>query len=374
MKVMIISKAHVVAAYRRKLSELSRLGLEVVAIVPPYWKEGGRRQRLEPGEDAGYELIVSPMRWNGHFHLHYYPEVPRLVRDHSPDLIHMDEEAYNLATWHVARACRLQGIPFVFYTWQNLARTYPPPFRQMERSVYRRAAQAIAGSQDAAMVLRRKGYRGGISVVPQFGIDPDLFSPGPSADRPYTVGFLNRLIPGKAPLLALRAFSQLPADARMLIVGDGPLREEVAQEISRLGLDRRVEMRERVPSSAMPDILRSLSVVVLPSISTPTWKEQFGRVLIEAMACGVPVVGSDSGEIPVVIGDAGLVVKEGSEEELARALRRLYDDPTLRGQLAEKARLRALRRFTHGRIAELTLDAYRHALGHVSLESKLPLG
>lgn len=374
MKVLVVSKAHVVAAYRRKLTEMARLGIEVVAVVPPYWREGGRRHELEAGHHAGYDLVVSPMRWNGHFHLHYYPHVPRLIRERRPDLVHIDEEPYNLASWHVARAARLQRIPSLFYTWQNLYRRYPPPFRQMERAVYRWSRHAIAGSQDASMVLRRKGYCGGISIVPQFGVDPDLFSPGEMAGGGFTVGLLNRLVPAKAPLLAVRAFATLPADTRMVIAGDGPLRAEVAGEVNRLGLAGRVELRRRVPSAEMPAIMRQLSVVVLPSISTLGWREQFGRVLTEAMATGVPVVGSDSGEIPVVIGDAGLIFPEGSVGELAEALRRLYDDETLRRQLGEKGRVRALKRFTHRRIAELTLDVYRHTLGEVGLGQRMPIG
>ena len=73
-----------------------------------------------------------------------------------------------------------------------------------------------------------------------------------------------------------------------------------------------------MPSTEVPAVLRALDVLVLPSLTTPSWKEQFGRVLQEAMACAIPVVGSDSGEIPHVIGDAGLVTPEGDAAALRR--------------------------------------------------------
>ena len=74
-----------------------------------------------------------------------------------------------------------------------------------------------------------------------------------------------------------------------------------------------------MPLNDVPRHLRALDALVLPSESTPLWKEQFGHVLIEAMACGVPVVGSDSGAIPEVIGEAGLLFPGGGRDGPARA-------------------------------------------------------
>jgi glycosyltransferase involved in cell wall biosynthesis len=92
------------------------------------------------------------------------------------------------------------------------------------------------------------------------------------------------------------------------------------------------------------------------------WKEQFGRVLVEAMASGVPVIGSDSGAIPGVIGDAGLVVPEGDVAALHGALCRLRDDPHLRRELAQRGRQRALAHFTHQQIAAATVEVYRQMM------------
>jgi glycosyltransferase involved in cell wall biosynthesis len=113
----------------------------------------------------------------------------------------------------------------------------------------------------------------------------------------------------------------------------------------------------------MPDLLRGLDVLVLPSVSRPNWTEQFGRILVEAMACGVPVIGSSSGEIPEVIGQAGLIFPEGDASALAAHLQRLAGDPTLRGELATSGRARALERYTHRAVAEATVDMYRQLAG-----------
>lgn len=360
MKALIVSKALVAATYRQKLAEIARLGVDLTAVVPPEWREAGSVQHLEPADDSAYRLIVSPLRWNGHFHLHYYPELPRIIRNLQPDVIHLDEEPYNLATYLGMRSAASR--PTLFFSWQNIPRRYPPPFSWIEQRVYRSAAGAIAGSPTVSAVLRSKAFTKPIWVIPQFGVDPRVFSPGETRDGPFTVGFLNRLVPAKGPDLMVAAFAQLPTDARLVIVGDGPLRSALETEIARRGLTHQVTLTPRIPSTQVPHLLRSLDVVVLPSVTTPGWKEQFGRILIEAMASGVPVVGSDSGEIPSVIGDAGVVVPEGNADQLAAALHRLYARASLRRQLAAAGRERVLSRFTNPRIAEQTVEAYRGVL------------
>ncbi|HEX6509267.1 MAG TPA: glycosyltransferase [Chloroflexota bacterium] len=362
MKILIVSKALVLSSYRHKLTELARLGVDVTAVIPPYWRDSGGLQRFEQGQDEGLRVILSPTRLNGHYHVHYYPQLPHIIRRARPDLIQLDEEPYNLATFLGARAARRLGIPSVFFTWQNIDRSYPLPFRLMEKRVYRWSARALAGSHEAATVLRQKGYARPVSVVPQFGVDPNVFHPGPRGNGCFRIGFLNRLIPGKAPLIAVEAVASLDGDAHMLMVGDGEMRQDVRSAIKARNLGARVTLRHRVPSSEMPDVMRGLDVVILPSLTTPTWKEQFGRVLIEAMACGIPVVGSDSGEIPNVIGDAGLIVPEGDAQALADALRRLRSEPALSADLAERGRKRVLERFTHAHIAAATLRAYEQML------------
>jgi glycosyltransferase involved in cell wall biosynthesis len=112
----------------------------------------------------------------------------------------------------------------------------------------------------------------------------------------------------------------------------------------------------------MPDRLRGWDVVVLPSLTRPNWKEQFGRILVEAMACAVPVVASGSGEIPNVVGDAGVLVPEGDAGALRAALAALLADPARRQELGRRGRARALERYTHRRIAEATARVYRTLL------------
>jgi glycosyltransferase involved in cell wall biosynthesis len=112
----------------------------------------------------------------------------------------------------------------------------------------------------------------------------------------------------------------------------------------------------------MPSFYNKLDAIVVPSRTRSNWKEQFGRVIIEAMACGVPVIGSDSAAIPEVVGDDGLIFPEGQVEALAACLQHLIDDSKLRRILGERGRTRVLRQYTQAQVAAQTVKVYHEML------------
>ncbi len=365
MRVVMLSKACIVGAYQRKLEELARLpGIELIALVPPSWRDSRGEQVLERAFTHGYELRTTPLIFNGRFHLHHYPRLRSDLRTLQPDLLHIDEEPYNLATRHALGLARGLGIPACFFTWQNLNRRYPPPFAQWERYCFRHAAHAIAGNHAAAEVLRAKGYGGLLTVIPQFGIDPALFSPAPNPPepRPFTIGYAGGLVPEKGLETLLAACARLQGDWRLRLVGSGAQLGPLQALADQLGIAGRLTWLAKLPSLQMPSFYHSLDALALPSRTQANWMEQFGRVLIEAMACEVSVVGSDSGEIPHVIGDAGLVFSEGDAEALAGHLQRLQGDAALRADLGRRGRVRVLERFTQAHVARATYEVYRQVL------------
>jgi glycosyltransferase involved in cell wall biosynthesis len=368
IKVVLVSKALVVGAYQRKAVALAQLGIDLTVLIPPAWNDRRGSQCAERMYTAGYTLRVIPLRLNGNFHLHYYPTLDKELAALRPDLLHMDEEPYNLATWLALRAAKRLGVPATFFTWQNIQRRYPPPFAAMERANYRRARIAIAGNQDAAQVLRAKGYSGSIAVIPQFGVDPDIFCPNPAAGAsdpsgsPVRIGYAGGLVSEKGVDLLVRACAGLQADWRLALAGEGEQQQDLAALAAALGVSERIEWIGRQASSAMPDFYRALDVLVLPSRTRPNWKEQFGRVLIEAMACAVPVIGSNSGEIPNVIGHAGLIFAEDNVAALCAGLQRLADAPAERIRLGQLGRQRVLATYTMHQIAEQTLAVYHNLL------------
>jgi glycosyltransferase involved in cell wall biosynthesis len=363
----MVSKALVVGAYQRKAEELARLGVELVVLVPPMWQDRRGRQVAQPCYTQGYQFTVIPLLFNGNFHWHFYPTLARELAQLHPQIVHMDEEPYNLATWLGLQAAQRVGALGTFFTWQNLYRRYPPPFSWWEQANYRAAPHAIAGNQEAAGVLQRKGYPGEIAIIPQFGVDPALFLPRHKPERlpvhPFRVGYAGGLLPEKGIDLLIRACAKLSGAWQLYIVGEGSERPRLLALATSLGVSRRVELMPRLESTQMPDFYRSLDVLVAPSRTLPNWKEQFGRVLIEAMSCGVPVIGSDSGQIPHVIGDAGLIFAEEDVEELRNHLQYLLDEPATGRQLAEAGRQRVLAHYTMQRVAQQTVIVYQRMLG-----------
>lgn len=362
MRILMVSKACLIGSYQTKLEAIAaHEGVELAVVVPPVWEDPASPQTLERVHTEGYRLFVDPLRFNGNYHLHYYPRLAERLDQFRPDILHMDEEPYNVATWLGVRQAKARGIPSLFFSWQNINQIYPPPFRWMEKWVLQNVDYALFGTESAAGVARSKGYRGPDRVIPQFGVDPDLFHPPARRDagRVLTIGAAGRLVPEKGLDILLNAAAGLSGIWRLHIAGEGPERSALERLAVELGIGERVVFDGAIPSMEMPAYLRELDVLVLPSRTRPRWKEQFGRILIEAMASEVAVIGAASGEIPNVIGEAGLVFPEGDAEALRGCLQRLLQEPGLRDRLGTRGRERVLQSYTQARVAAATVDVYR---------------
>jgi len=366
MRILMVSKACLVGTYQTKLEEIARFeDVELTVVVPPVWNDASGPVLLERSHTDGYRLIVDPIRFNGDFHLHHYPKLKQRVAEIQPDIIHIDEEPYNLATWLAWRQARSFGAKSLFFSWQNLERRYPFPFSKMENQVLHGVDYALMGNQEAVQVWKNKGYTGPYKVIPQFGVNPEIFHPPPSRDsgRGFIIGSANRrLVPEKGVDLLLHAAAKLPGIWRIHIVGEGPERPKLEQLARELRISDRVHFDGTISSAAMPAYLQQLDVLVLSSRTKPNWKEQFGRALVEAMACEVPVVGSDSGEIPHVINAAGLLFPEDDVGALRSLLLKLMQSEELRRELGQRGRQRVLSLYTQSQIAAQTVAVYRDML------------
>lgn len=375
MRVVILSKTFIADAAQRQLEWIARQpGIALTLVAPSEWRgDDGRVVQFVSRYSEGYTICLTPVRCNGHYHLYTYRDLEAIARLFHPDVLHVDEEPYNPASAQAQRIATRLGIPTIFVAWQNIDRAYPPPHVWFERFVYQHAAAIIAGSAAAASVLHAKGYRGRLATFPVHGVDPTLFAPWRRApgDGTIVIGYVGRLVRAKGLGVLLAAFAGLPPPHRLRLVGSGPDERYLRALATAYGIATRVEFLPGVPASVVPRVLNGMDMLVLPSLTCPTWKEQFGRVLIEAMACGVPVVGSSSGEIPEVIGDAGLVVPEGDVRSLRAALRALARQPDLRQQMGARGRQRVLERFTYEHVARQLAELYTRvrATDHAALAS-----
>ncbi|GAA2759278.1 glycosyltransferase family 4 protein [Actinopolymorpha rutila] len=293
----------------------------------------------------------------------------RALADVHPDVVHIIGEAGYLSTSQVLRMRRHRwpDVPVTLYAAQNVVTRFPFSFPQLERRAYRAVDCALPTTPAAEQVLRAKGYRGASRIVP-LGVDTSLFHPGPSSPptpgAPFTVGFVGRLEPHKGITDLLTAVRHLNCD--LLLVGTGPLSGEVVRESQRRR--DRIELHPWVSHHALPALLTRMDVLALPSLevfqrNVAPWitiplREQFSRVLVEAMACGVPVVGSDAGEIPHAIGTAGLIHPAGDVDALVTRLRQVRDDQDLAERLRVAGMERA-RRFDWSRVADSLYELWQ---------------
>ncbi len=389
MKVLMLSKACIVGTYQKKLEEMAAIdGVDLTVAVPPSWNESTWPTRLEKVHTKGYKMIVTDMAFNGNYHFHYYPKLNQIIREVKPDIFHIDEEPYNMATFRAMWLARSWRIPTVVFSWQNIFRRYPPPFGWMERYVLNKADYLLVGNSEAEQVWRRKGYKGPIQLIPQFGVDPSIYyrhdrgirrskqsvfkfrNEGQPKQSVLTIGYAGRIVEEKGLEVLMQAAAKLKGPWELTILGDGPDRPRLEKMVQWLGISGRVTFQEKIPYSHMPNFFSGLDVFVLPSRTRTNWKEQFGRVLIEAMACDVIPVGARSGAIPEVIGDAGLTFAEADIEELYNQLQRLVEDVTLRDDLRQKGRQRVVNHYTQAAVARNTVQVYREVLGEAEPEAQ----
>jgi len=368
MRVVVISRSYIPRVNREKLKKLAEKGIDLYLITPKEWKDKLKKYSLEPDIDK-IKIIPKSIVLSGRLSLYFYNSL-RDLQELKPDIVHIEEEPWTLSCFQAMSAAKKVGSKTIFFTWENIYKNFIPPFSLIENYNLRNADYAIAGNTDAKKVLIKKGFEKPIRVLPQLGVDPTMFKPQDSSllkERlnlnGFVIGFVGRLVKEKGLLTLVEAVSKINYEYTLLIVGRGNLKIDIINLAKKLGIERKIKFVDTVPHSEVPKYLNCMDILVLPSITTKKWKEQFGHVLIEAMACEVPVIGSNSGEIPNVIGDSGLVFKEKDANDLAEKLSILMSDERLRKSLAKKGRGRVLNNYTWDRIANETYKIYQDLLG-----------
>lgn len=367
MRVLAIDHVGGIATFRPRYDHLARRpGLDLTLLVPETWIENGRLVRGDAPAAAGYRVMTGRVAWRGYENRGFFVTgLTDALRSTRPDVLHLMEEPFSFFTAQtlaLVRALRLEPEIF-FYSFANVFRGFRYRYRPgwvygaIERSCYRAVQAGVAACSDTRELLLSRGFEGPIRFIPP-GVDEERFHPVRPGDparpgewRGFTVGYVGRLLHWKGLPVLAAAMERLDGDWTLVVIGSGPEEETLRRMAAAGGWSDRLIHRSAISHGDVPAVMRRLDALVLPSISTPLDAEQFGRVLIEAMASGVPVVGSTTGSIPEVIGPAGLIAAEKHPEALAVALTRLRDDDTLRRRLIAAGLDRIHRHFTWSRVA-----------------------
>src|SRR5438093_1743700 len=364
-RVLVLSHSYLQPAHRGKLRALAARGLEVTVAIPRRWREPWFVRAIDVAweRQGGLEVFPLPARGmgnKGELNKAKYGRraLKALLRDRRPDLVQIEEEPHTIAAKQVLGAARGFGIPVVLFTHQNVELEQGWWEHWKQRRMLRKLTGLVAGSDLAGTLVRRDAPNLPIAVIPQLG----ALAPHEPQHVPHeglAIGYVGRLVPHKGLDTLLQALArQRSAKWRLTIVGDGPEREPLEALASELRLAARVRWTGGLPAEQVANLWPDLDVLVQPSLALPDWREANGQILMEAMANEVARLGTDSGIIPELIGDAGLVVPAGNAEELGAALERL-SDTTARRALAQAARARALRLYSDEAIADRTLQFWQ---------------
>lgn len=295
----------------------------------------------------------------------------RLARRIRPDVIH--------AHWFIPQGIvavlvgRVLKIPVVITA--HGADVYALRGRLLDatrRAMASRCEAVTVVSRDLAANLPGAiSRRGEPPRVMPMGVDTQRFSGRPERgeNSDQTVLFVGRLAKKKGVEYLIRAFPDVLArhpDARLVVVGDGPCREELETLSSQLGLADRVRFAGAQPPAELPRFYGRSHVFVGPSVVTRSGDtESFGLVFVEGMAAGRPVVGTSVGGIPDVVihGRTGLLVEPKSPGALAAAINRLLDSPAAAGKMASLARRWVRRKLDWQQVAQGYANLLTRAAG-----------
>jgi len=375
MRLLVIGHSYQTAYYQQKFAAMKAAdpSLELRIVVPQGMKSlWSGDHKLAPPLVSQEVLRLREFFGTSHMTFIFDPiSLIKVIRDFKPDSILIEEDPHSLSGLESALFARFCApkAELIFFIWDNLARVPKFPLRIIKRLFtsisMRRVSGMICGNSEAMQLLQTvKGYKGPARVLPQLGIDPEQYA-GAALPRIQTrvgssgepvIAFLGRLVPEKGVLnliQALHGIQDIPW--KLLIIGGGPLSAVVRSEWETLWKGR-LTFLDPLPHEEVAEFLKCIDILVLPSLSVPWWKEQFGHVLIEAMAAGKVLIGSSSGAIPEVVGDAGLIFREGDVPMLRELLSRLLQSPDERSQWSQKALARS-RQFSHDAVARAYLDA-----------------
>jgi glycosyltransferase involved in cell wall biosynthesis len=362
MRAVILSHLYADPANRAKLRSLAGLGVTLAVAVPDRWAAGdGRSHGTTWGDDAGVRVVPVPVygRVTEPGKLHWSRKtLRRLLTDFRPDVLHVEEEPWTQPAAVALRLGRRLGIRTVISTAESLPGKYSIRQRLRRQRTLRLAHGVIGANRLALALATRRRPQVPQLALPQIGITPPQSTPR-EPHQGFAIGFVGRLVPERGLDLLFRACVGLIGKWTLTVIGTGPSQEELENLAERLGISARVSWLGALPRDAMDQAWSRLDCVVFPVRTTERWVAGAARGALHAMAHGITVVGTSSGALPEIVGDAGRIVPEEDVPALAAALQELYTNRAECDRLAAAGRRRIIDEFSDGALAGKTLGFWR---------------
>lgn len=381
MRVLVVSHTYISPINRDKWKVLAQRykDLTLMVVFPKHWPTCLFTHQAQISVDEQLQnctfLALDTLR-AGNEILYRYAHRPfyNAIQSFKPDLIHVEQGDGALSYFQTILYTKwlYPKAKSVFFTWLNWVPEHSLKHRifltPLEKINLACSDGAIVGNHDAQDLLRQKGFARPILVLPQLGINADIFKPPTEQNMHYAkyICYIGRIIEEKGIFDLANAFVRLSdsfKDWNLLFVGKGPAMSALRSFIATSSMSSRMHISQPVAHENIVHLLHNIDILVLPSYDTPTWREQFGHVLIEAMGCKVPIVGSDAGEIAHVIGSCGLIFKQKNQQSLLEQLANLMQDEVLRKEMGEQGYQRAHANYRHESIADKTYAFWQELAG-----------
>ncbi|MCS7299889.1 MAG: glycosyltransferase [Spirochaetia bacterium] len=348
IRVLFIWHGAVEKNYRQLFYEMSKHGLEMIVITAKRWFETSKWQTFETIElDKHYKIYPLRTIFTNHVRAFFYLnfiKIAWIILKHKPDVVYLKQEPYSTAGFVILLLTKILNpkSKILIESDENIFKNHPIPFKFFEKLNLRLSDALVVIPTDAIEMYRSKGFGKEIYktyyFIPEFRTDVEPLDVRSNAK--LKVGFAGRISKPKGVDIIILALSELKKrninDIELFIVGY-PEDNEYYQYIIKLAEEKDIKMTHlgSFGLDKMFAFYKTIDVLVLPSRTVPWWKEQFGRVLVEAMACGTPCVGSSSGEIPRVINNPNLIFQEDNFKELADILEKFYNKEYSKDKLLE---------------------------------------
>lgn len=290
MKLMVISHSLVHERQQwffKKVAELT--DLEVIAVGPRFWRTMSIQDYVSPK----YSIYGLPANNEGDIVLYTLSGLDGLIERFKPDLIYCQAEAWSMQAHAAARIAALREIPFAIFLWENIKR-----FEDINLEALKYANRIVCGNTEAINLLPDELKNKAI-WFPQVGVETSIFKPNPKIEKKYDVVYSGRMVSEKGV-------------------------EIIKAGCNALGL--RINFISGIPYSKLPDLLNEGMIFASLPVTTPLWKEQSGSyAIMEAMACGLPVITTRCGAIPEYLNNMVIYCQESNLKDFIMKLLKLRD-------------------------------------------------
>ncbi len=384
MKVVVFWHAGLLTNYRKYVEEIAKQkDVEATLIVPEYWPFEPNKVRLRDyfsnkfkkryfdGEKIKELSIIQRKGFLPGKTVHFYPGIGKVLNEIKPDVIYIYTEPFVLTVVQIIRWRNKHSkkTKIVVENCENIEKKFNHFYEDWAyKYALKNADGMIAMTSEIEKILRKKGYKGPIEIIGE-GADSKKFKRIDSKslrkelgiDKYFVIGYCGRMTEEKGLLVLVEAVSKLKEDFRLLIIGGGgeEFKQKVIDTAKKLNVLDKLVFVGQIAGSDLPKYLSCFDVGVAPSLTTPSWKEQFGRFTSEFILSGVSIIGSNSSTVDEVLKEDAIIYNERDADELAKKIEMLMKDPEIGKRQVRVGKKRVLSHHTNEKIAEKFVEFAR---------------